>query len=78
MPATDGCHRILNVHQNTPGVLRDINKIVSDLGANIRAQSLSTDPKIGYLLMDMEESDAESAAIAINQLKTSIKTRILY
>jgi D-3-phosphoglycerate dehydrogenase len=78
MPATEGCHRILNVHQNTPGVLRDINKIVSDLGANIRAQSLSTDSKIGYLLMDMEKSDAESAAAAINGLRTSIKTRILF
>ncbi|MGE3974251.1 MAG: phosphoglycerate dehydrogenase [Bdellovibrionales bacterium] len=78
MPATEGCHRILNVHQNTPGVLRDINKIVSDLGANIRAQSLSTDSKIGYLLMDMEKSDAEAAAEAIGRLKTSIKTRTLF
>jgi len=78
MPATNGAHRLLNVHQNTPGVLRDINKIVSDLGANIRAQSLATDPNIGYLLMDMERSDAESAVAAISQLKTNIRTRVIY
>lgn len=78
MAATDGAHRLLNVHQNTPGVLRDINKIVSDLGANIRAQSLATDPNIGYLLMDMERSDAEGAVTAISQLKTNIRTRVIY
>lgn len=78
MPTTYGAHRLLNVHENTPGVLRDINKIVSDLGANIRAQSLSTDNSIGYLLMDMERSDAESAVSKISALKTNIKTRVIY
>ncbi len=78
MPTTEGAHRLLNVHQNTPGVLRDINKIVSDLGANIRAQSLSTDQDIGYLLMDMERSDAESAVSLISKLKTNIRTRVIY
>src|SRR5262249_50885895 len=35
LPAVRGAHRILNVHRNVPGVLRDINRIVSDLDANI-------------------------------------------
>jgi D-3-phosphoglycerate dehydrogenase len=35
VPPTPGKHRILNVHKNVPGVLRDINHVVSDLGANI-------------------------------------------
>ncbi|HZU84039.1 MAG TPA: phosphoglycerate dehydrogenase, partial [Polyangiaceae bacterium] len=34
LPQTPGKHRILNVHRNVPGVLRDINRIVSDKGAN--------------------------------------------
>src|SRR5512140_3864572 len=54
LPATPGAHRILNVHKNVPGVLRDINKIVSDMNANIRSQLLSTDPSIGYLIMDLD------------------------
>ena len=28
----------LNVHKNVPGVLRDVNRIISDLDANIKAQ----------------------------------------
>ena len=38
-------HRILNVHRNVPGVLSNINKIVSDVHANIESQTLVTDPK---------------------------------
>ncbi len=37
-PPDAASHRILNVHQNVPGVLRDINRIISDLNVNIKAQ----------------------------------------
>jgi len=45
--------RILNIHRNVPGVLGSINSIISALGGNIVAQHLSTDPNIGYLIMDV-------------------------
>jgi D-3-phosphoglycerate dehydrogenase / 2-oxoglutarate reductase len=73
-----GTHRILNVHKNVPGVLRDINKIVSDKNANIRSQLLSTDPGIGYLIMDLDHDVAGDVKKAIANLPTSVKTRILY
>jgi len=37
-PDDDASHRVLNVHKNVPGVLRDVNRIISDLDANIKAQ----------------------------------------
>lgn len=73
-----GAHRILNIHRNVPGVLRDINKIVSDLSANIRAQLLSTDVDIGYLIMDLDQNVSQAVKQAISDLPTSIKTRILF
>lgn len=73
-----GAHRILNIHRNVPGVLRDINKIVSDLSANIRAQLLSTDADIGYLIMDLDQDVSQAVKKAISDLPTSIKTRILF
>ena len=30
MPPIAGTHRILNVHRNVPGVLRDVNRVVGD------------------------------------------------
>jgi D-3-phosphoglycerate dehydrogenase len=67
----------LNIHRNVPGVLRDVNRIVSDLNANIRSQLLSTDPDIGYLIMDLDQDVAHDVKTAVASLPTSIKTRIL-
>jgi D-3-phosphoglycerate dehydrogenase len=78
LPMTPDTHRILNAHKNVPGVLRDINRLVSDHNANIRAQVLSTDPDIGYLIMDLEHDVAQDVKRAIAALPTSIKTRILF
>ena len=75
---TSGKHRILNVHKNVPGVLRDINRLVSDMGANIAAQVLATDPDIGYLVMDLDQDVSRDVKKALAALATSIKTRILY
>ncbi len=71
-------HRILNVHQNVPGVLREINRIVSDLGANIQAQALATEGDVGYLVIDTNQKLSNEVKAAIEALPTSIKTRILY
>src|SRR6185312_7603242 len=78
LPLATGSHRILNTHRNVPGVLRDINKIVSDLQANIRAQLLSTDNEIGYLIMDLDQDVSHAVNKAVAALPTSIRTRILF
>jgi D-3-phosphoglycerate dehydrogenase len=79
-PNQDGgrVRRILNVHRNEPGVLGEINSIVSEAGANIQAQFLATDESIGYLVMDVEEANAKSLAKKIEGLKRSIKTRVVF
>ena len=78
LPMMKETHRVLNIHRNVPGVLRDINRIVSDVNANIRAQLLSTDPDIGYLIMDLDQDVSQDVKRAVAALPTSIKTRILF
>jgi D-3-phosphoglycerate dehydrogenase len=77
MPKGKLTKRILNVHRNEPGVLGEINGIVSEAHANIQAQALSTDESIGYMLMDVETKNVESLAEEIQKLKRSIKTRVV-
>jgi D-3-phosphoglycerate dehydrogenase len=77
-PPLAGAHRVLNVHRNVPGVLRDINRIVSERNGNVLGQILSTDPNIGYLVMDLDKEVATDVRNDIAMLTTSIKTRILY
>lgn len=78
VPSDAATHRILNVHRNVPGVLRDVNKIVSDLNANIHAQVLATDANIGYLVMDLDKDVSDEVRRALAALSTNIRTRILY
>ncbi len=78
LPVQKGSHRVLNVHRNEPGVLGEINGLVSKGGANILAQYLSTDAKIGYLVMDMEKANAQPLCEEIKKLSRSIRTRVVY
>lgn len=78
IPQIDQAHRILNVHKNQPGVLSEINKIISDVGANIAAQQLSTLPEIGYLIMDLDKNVSNEVKDRMAKLPASIRTRILY
>lgn len=73
-----GTSRLLNVHRNEPGVLGEINGIISKAGANIEGQYLSTDDKIGYLVMDVHSSQAAQLAEDIGKLTRSIRTRVVY
>ncbi len=74
--------RIMNVHRNEPGVLGELNGFISAAAANIQAQYLSTDHKIGYLVVDLEMDQAKiSAEDLVSQIqnsKRSIKTRQVF
>ena len=78
LPQAAGTHRILNVHRNVPGVIRDITTIISDRGGNIHAQVLATDPDIGYLIVDLDQDVSHDVKNAVSALDTNIRTRIVY
>lgn len=78
LPPHRGTHRVLNVHRNVPGVVRDINKILSDSNANIHAQFLATEEHIGYMITDVDRTVSADVVTGIRQLQASIRTRILY
>jgi len=67
--------RLINVHQNVPGVMRDLNRLVSDREANIHAQVLSTNSSIGYLIMDLDSNVAAQVVEDMRRLSTSISAR---
>ena len=71
------CQRLINIHKNVPGVLANINNLVSRLKINIQRQYLATNKDIGYLIIDMEHKQIHHLSRAIDGLKTSIRTHIL-
>lgn len=74
---TPGTHRIMHVHQNVPGVLRDVNRIIGDANANIHAQLLSTTSDIGFLVMDLDTEVRAQVVAELLKLPTTIKARAL-
>lgn len=77
-PSMPDTHRILHIHQNVPGVLAAVNNIVSEVGANIDAQQLTTTRDIGYLVMDINRELSDEVYARIAALPVSVRTRILY
>lgn len=78
LPVYPGSHRILNIHRNMPGVLAEVTRIVSEVGANIDAQMLSTRRDVGYLIMDINKDLSEEVRSRIEAMPANIKTRILF
>jgi D-3-phosphoglycerate dehydrogenase len=78
LPEHTGRSRLLHIHQNTPGVLTQINQAFAECGINIAAQYLQTNDAIGYVVIDVDSADAEQALLQLKQVQGTIKTRILH
>ena len=72
----EGTHRILNVHANRPGVLKEINNILSIY--NIEGQTLRTQKNIGYFIVDVDSQFSDEIRERIAAIDASIKTRNVY
>ena len=74
-------HRILHIHENIPGMLNQINQKIADESINVLTQSLLTNDKLGYVVLDMEE-DARGVSDrllgALKSIKGTIRARVLY
>jgi D-3-phosphoglycerate dehydrogenase / 2-oxoglutarate reductase len=69
---TSSC-RILHIHHNKTGVMKEINNIISENNINIVGLYLQTNESIGYVVMDIETSQ-EHAQKLLNQFKEIPKT----
>jgi len=82
LPRREGVHRFTHVHRNVPGVLSDVNRIVSEGSANVLGQVLATDADIGYLIMDVAEDPGrrvgQELCEKMRELSTTISARLLY
>ena len=69
-------HRIVNIHQNLPGVLKELNSILGDF--NITAQFLGTKGSVGYLICDVDKQAGKEVKKQMEALESNIRTRILF
>lgn len=78
LPIQKGAHRILHIHKNVPGVLSQINSVLSEAGVNILGQFLKTNENVGYVVLDVDSSASETALEKVKQIEETIRARVLY
>lgn len=78
LPAQEGTHRILHIHNNVPGVLSQINNLLSKHKINIVGQYLKTNEQVGYVVLDVNKNLSKNAIRLLRGIKDTIKVRMLY
>jgi len=77
LPSHEGCHRLLHIHHNRPGVLAAINRILHDSEANVVGQYLQTDADVGYVVIDVDRAGDKLRA-PLKAIDGTIRCRVLY
>ncbi|HBO39134.1 MAG TPA: phosphoglycerate dehydrogenase [Pasteurellaceae bacterium] len=78
LPEQHNAKRLLHIHENRPGILNKINQIFVEENINIAAQYLQTDPKIGYVVIDVEAEDTAGLLARLKEIDGTIRTRVLF
>src|SRR5215467_8701130 len=81
LPEHPGKHRLLHIHRNQPGVLSAINGVFSEQKINIAGEYLQTNPRIGYVVIDIDSGEPEQAQSLRRMLEAvpgTIRVRVLY
>jgi D-3-phosphoglycerate dehydrogenase len=78
LPLQHNTRRVLHIHHNVPGVLSEINSILSKHEVNILAQYLKTNETIGYVVLDVDANADVEMMEDLKKVKQTIKARILY
>ncbi|MCE2957486.1 MAG: phosphoglycerate dehydrogenase [Bacteroidota bacterium] len=78
LPTLENAHRLIHVHNNVPGILAQINKVLADNGINIVGQYLKTNEHIGYVITDINKEYNKDVIKDLRAIEHTIKFRVLY
>lgn len=78
LPSHPDDHRLLHIHQNVPGVMSEINQVLSDNGINISGQYLQTNDRVGYVVVDVNKEYSDLALQKLRNVKGTIRCRVLF
>lgn len=78
LPTLKDAHRLIHIHENVPGILAKINRLLADLGINIVGQYLKTNESIGYVITDIDKAYNKEVIKELRKIEHTIKFRVLY
>lgn len=74
----EGKHRILHYHRNVPGVLSKMHALIAQLGVNIFAEYLQSNPRYSYVILDVSPEHGEAVKDGLRQIPETIRVRTLW
>lgn len=78
LPTLENAHRLIHIHENVPGILAQINKVLADHNINIAGQYLKTNEQIGYVITDIDKAYNKDVIKELRSIANTIKFRVLY
>ncbi len=78
LPILENAHRLIHIHDNVPGILARINKVLADNEINIAGQYLKTNEHIGYVITDINKHYNKDVVKELRAIEHTIKFRVLY
>ncbi len=78
LPEHAGCHRLLHIHHNVPGVMGAINSVFSENRLNVSAQYLQTNESVGYVVIDIDAEYSDMALARLAAIEGTIRCRVLF
>lgn len=78
LPVLKNAHRLIHIHQNMPGVIAEINRVLAAHDINIVGQYLKTNETIGYVITDIDKEYDKAVIKDLKGLKGTIRFRVLY
>ena len=78
LPKQTNSHRLIHIHKNEPGVMLEINKVISKYNINIKGQYLKTTDNIGYVITDIDSIYNKKVVDSLKSISETIKLRVLY
>jgi D-3-phosphoglycerate dehydrogenase len=76
-PVVPGTHRLIHLHQNVPGVLAAINRVLAEHGVNVERQMLRTRDDLGYVVTDIGTSYSEEVLDELRAMDVTIRLRTI-
>jgi D-3-phosphoglycerate dehydrogenase len=77
LPVVPGTHRLVHLHQNVPGVLATINRVLADHGVNVEGQMLRTRDDLGYVLTDIGTTYSDEVLDELRAMDVTIRLRTI-
>src|SRR6202044_716578 len=77
LPVTGSTHRLVHIHENVPGVLATINRVLADHGVNVEGQLLRTRDDLGYVSTDIGSQYPEEVLDTLRAMDVTIRLRTI-